>query len=238
MVTSSSPLEGKSITAANLAIVMAQSGKSVVLVDTDLRRPVQHRVFKLTNTLGLTSLLLDSNLELSRALQPTSVPNLRVLTSGPLPPNPSELLSSNRMGSVIEALRQSVDVAIFDSPPVLAVSDSAVLAGRVDGVLLVVRAARTRQATLRQSKEALVGVGAHLLGVVLNRLAVRERSYGSYYDYTTTEKPSAPVRSSGLVARLLRRNGHPQDEGLTEMQQAASLATDKTTDPQLRTNGK
>ena len=184
LVTSPSPTDGKSITAANLATVMAQAGQSVVLVDADLRRPVLHKIFQLPNNVGLTtSLLTGSNPGPNDCLlSPPEMENLQVLTSGPLPPNPSELLGSQRMGQLIEHLEQQADLLIFDSPPTLAVTDAAVLAKQVDGVLLVIDAGTTREEVARRAIGELAKVGAPVLGVVLNKVPVSRRGgYGYYY---------------------------------------------------------
>ena len=143
-MTSSGPSEGKSTTAANLAVVMAQTGQKVILVDADLRRPVIHKVFGVPNNVGTTTALLaGQDVDLAAYLQPTEIENLRVLTSGPIPPNPSELLGSHRMAHVIEQLSQLADLVIFDTPPVLVVTDASVLGRQVDGVLLVADAGGT-----------------------------------------------------------------------------------------------
>jgi polysaccharide biosynthesis transport protein len=182
LVTSANPQEGKSITAVNLAIAFAQSGQRVILVDADMRRPFQHKLLSLSNNAGLTNVLLDSDERISDVLQSVAVENLRVMPSGPLPPNPSEMLGSTRMEHLIESLQRESDIVIFDSPPVLAVTDSIVLGARVDGVLLVVEAGRARYIQVQRCKEALTKVGAPLLGVVLNRAVVRGESYHSYYE--------------------------------------------------------
>lgn len=182
MVTSSKPKEGKSTTASNLAIIVAQSGKRVILVDTDLRRPVQHRVFELDNTQGLSSAFLDSKVSIDRFLKPVTTDSLSVLPSGPVPHNPSELLDSARMIEVIEELKQRADIVIFDSPPVLSVADATILAAKMDGVLLVVDSGYTRRGTAKRSRDVLQGIGANLLGVVVNRAATRAES--DYYDYS------------------------------------------------------
>ncbi|MBU0491066.1 MAG: polysaccharide biosynthesis tyrosine autokinase [Chloroflexi bacterium] len=159
LVTSSGPGEGKSLTAANLAIVFAQAGQSVVLVDADLRRPVQHKLFDLSNDTGVTNGLLgDANPGVEQWLLPTSVENLRLLASGPLPPNPSELLGSQRMAKFIEHLAQQVDLVVFDTPPVLAVTDAAVLSRQMDGVLVVVEAGGTRDSEARRAINELAQV--------------------------------------------------------------------------------
>ncbi len=184
LVTSANPSEGKSTTASNLAAVMAQTGQRVVLIDTDLRRPVIHKVFNIPNNLGLTSALLTNPdaATVSHLIQPTQIKNLSVLTSGPLPPNPSELLGSHRMGALIEALNSVADIIIFDSPPVLAVTDSAVLARQLDGVLLVVDSGETREPLARRAAEEMSKVGAQILGVALNRLSPTNTD-GYYYYY-------------------------------------------------------
>jgi succinoglycan biosynthesis transport protein ExoP len=183
VVTSPNPVEGKSTTVANLGVVMAQTGKSVILVDADLRRPVLHRVFGVENEQGLTDALLNAEPSLDGHLQPTGVDNLRLLTTGPLPPNPSELLGSQRMAALIERLKEEADVVLFDSPPSLAVTDASVLATQADGVLVVADAGRTRRTLAKESVERFQQVGANLLGVVLNRLRPGRGSYYYYYYY-------------------------------------------------------
>jgi len=169
LVTSPNPLEGKSTIVANLGSVMAQAGRSTIIVDSDMRRPVLHDLFGLPNTQGLSNALSEDGSDPSRFLQAAGVENLRVLTSGPLPPNPSELLSLPQMGGLIQQLRSEGDLLLFDSPAALAVTDAALLAKMVDGVLLVVESGRTRRATAQQALEGLTMVGANLVGVVLNR---------------------------------------------------------------------
>ena len=183
LVTSPGPSDGKSVVAANLATVMAQTGQSVVLLDTDLRRPVQHKLFGLPNGVGVTSsLLAGSNPSADDCLLSTQVESLQLLTSGPLPPNPSELLGSQRMAEMIEHLEQQADVLIFDTPPVLAVTDAAVLAKQVDGVLLVIDSGTTREEVAGRAMEELAKVDAPVLGVVLNKVPMgRGSGYGYYY---------------------------------------------------------
>jgi non-specific protein-tyrosine kinase len=215
LVTSPSPTDGKSITAANLATVMAQAGQSVVLVDGDLRRPVLHKIFKLPNAAGVTSAMLArSNPSADGCLLPTQVENLQLLTSGPLPPNPSELLGSQRMSKLIEDLEQEADMLIFDSPPTLVVTDAAVLAKQVDGVLLVIDARTTREEVARRAMEELAKVGAPVLGVVLNKVPVSRRGgygyyYYHYYYYSDSEGGDKKARrrrhgSSGRLPSTLR----------------------------------
>ncbi len=181
LVTSSSPGEGKSTTAANLAVSMAQSHKRIILVDTDLRRPNLHKVFGMANKRGLTSLMLDESLGVDDVLQPTDLENLRVLTSGPLPPNPAEVLNSAQMQDIIEQLKACSDLVIFDSPPVLAVADAVILSGRLNNTLLVVQAGKTRSDMVKRSLTALNQVNARVAGVVLNNMRKRQGGAYSYY---------------------------------------------------------
>ncbi len=189
MVTSPNPVEGKSVTLTNLATVMAQSGLSVIAVDADMRRPVMHKAFGLPNEHGLSSAILKSNPGVVEHIQPTGIENLSVVTSGPLPPNPAELLGSESMKEVIKVLAQRADVVLFDSPPVLAVTDAAVLSTLVDGVLMVNDAGNTRRAQSQRAVASLQRVGAKLLGVVLNRMSTgRGGYYYSHYYYQSDDE--------------------------------------------------
>jgi capsular exopolysaccharide synthesis family protein len=175
LVTSPGPDEGKSTVLANLAITMAESGRRVIVADCDLSRPRLHDLFGLQQDPGITTMVLEEDAE--PPLQATMIPNLRLLASGPLPPNPSELLASERMARIIARLAESADLILCDSPPLTAVSDAAVLAARVDGVLLVLDAGRTRREPARQAKEQLERVGARLLGTVLNNVKPERKAY-------------------------------------------------------------
>jgi succinoglycan biosynthesis transport protein ExoP len=213
VVSSPNPIEGKSVTIANLAVVMAQAGARVVIVDSDLRRPVIHKIFNLPNTEGLTSVLLQDRPLADGYLQSTEVENLQVLTTGPLPPNPSELLSSQKMTDLIENLKEEADVILLDSPPSLPVTDAAVLSSKTDGTLLVTDAGTTRRGAARRAKEDLMRVGANILGVVLNKFSVRGASsyyYYYYYYYYSRDGDGRRRRRrfwSGLLSRIpgLRR---------------------------------
>lgn len=179
LITSTGPGEGKSTTLANLAVVMAEGGERVLAVDCDLRRASLHTLFGLDNTRGFTSLFLSEGAG-PLPVQESGVPNLQVLTSGPLPPNPSQLLGSHAMGRILAVLREAADIVLFDAPPVLAVTDATLLATRVDGVLLVVEAGATRRDLARRARAQLEKVNARLLGVVLNNVAFDAQVY-SYY---------------------------------------------------------
>jgi capsular exopolysaccharide synthesis family protein len=177
LVTSVGADEGKSIVLANLAITMAESGRRVVVVDCDLRHPALHQVFGLPDQPGLTTMMLDESL--APPLQVTSVANVSLIAAGPLPPNPSELISSERFTRVLAAIGADADVVLVDAPPVTAVTDATILATRVDGVLLVVDSGRTRRDTARRAKEQLQHVGARLLGAVLTNVKA-EKAQAAY----------------------------------------------------------
>ncbi|WP_431229539.1 polysaccharide biosynthesis tyrosine autokinase [Paenarthrobacter nicotinovorans] len=192
IVTSAMPGEGKSTTASNLALSLAQAGQRVCLVDADLRRPMVDQYFGLERSAGLTTALVGTA-DLDDLLQPWGSDDLYVLTSGAIPPNPSELLGSTEMQALINRLEQSFDTVVVDAPPLLPVTDAAVLSQHVGGVVLVVSAQKTRQPSLEKALQALELVQANLLGIVLNRLPAKgpdAYSYG-YYNYesheTTTE---------------------------------------------------
>jgi len=180
VVTSAGPEEGKSTTLANLAVTLAQAEQKVILVDCDLRRPSQHEIFRVGNGVGLTSMVVDEEAFKNVPLQETPVPNLKLLPSGPLPPNPSELLGSRRMGEIIATLRERADLVLFDAPPIIAVTDAAVLASKVDGVLLVINAGTTKRDHAQRAKALLEKVNARLVGAVLNNVRM-DISLHRYY---------------------------------------------------------
>ncbi len=208
LIASASPGEGKTMTASNLAVVFAQSGRKVLLVDADLRRPGVHELFDLANSRGLTAMLRDESVSLDSVAQPTDQTNLRILTTGPLPPNPAELLGSHRMQAVLRLLRQDADLVIFDSPPLQAVTDAAVLSSFVDGTLLVIDAGRSRRRMVRVARETLTRAGARTLGAVLNRVPARSQDdYGEYYRH---RQPSAEGMTWGDSASAIAAEARQQ----------------------------
>jgi non-specific protein-tyrosine kinase len=202
VITSPSPGEGKSLSTANLAVVLAQSGQRVIVVDADLRRPSQHVIFELNDKVGLTTILPDPAVHVADVWQNTPIENLKVIASGPLPPNPADMLGSKRMGQLIEELRTKAEIVIFDTPPVTAVADASILAARVDGALLVARSGRTRRLPLQHSRDVLHTTGANLLGVIINQIPSRGKTYQYYY--AADETPARGGLFSGVRQRLKR----------------------------------
>jgi non-specific protein-tyrosine kinase len=197
LVTSPNPSEGKSVTAANLAVVMAQAGNRVLMIDSDLRRPVMHRMFQVPNRDGLTTFLregdigdttYDGSMDVDGAMQAASIDGLQVMTSGPIPPNPSELLGSQKMKQFLAEMAHRYDYIVLDSPPALVVTDAAILSTQSDGTLIVVDADHTNKSNLTQCTDRLREVNANLLGVVVNRLSPKADGYYYYYQYYYYQK--------------------------------------------------
>ena len=182
LITSTTPGEGKSVTATNLAISLALDGKSVILVDADLRRPTIHTKFEVDSKPGLTNVLIG-NMTLNQALKESKVPGLRLLTSGPHPPNPAELLNSQIMRRLHNELKEMADIVIFDSPPFLATADAQVLSAVTDGVLYVVQFGEAKKSAVKHSVQLLNQAHANILGVVFNKIDLSQRRDDYYYGY-------------------------------------------------------
>jgi non-specific protein-tyrosine kinase len=179
VVTSPAADEQRSVALANLAVTMAQGGHETILVDADLRRPAQHTIWGLPNAHGLTSMILDEGGTANPPLQMVGIERLSVLTSGPLPPNPADLLGARRMEEAIAALRERADYVLFDAPPVLAVTDTALLATKLDALLLVIRAGVTRRDHAQRAKAVLARAHVRIIGVALTN-APRDASMSTY----------------------------------------------------------
>jgi non-specific protein-tyrosine kinase len=227
LIASAVPGEGKTVTAANLAVAFAQAGRTTCLVDADLRRPTVHELFSLPNEYGLASLLRGEESTYESVTHETEVPKLRVLTTGPLPSNPAELLASRRMRAILTSLLERVELVILDSPPLQAVTDAAILSSLVDGTILVTASGRTRRGSLLRGRDALQRVGARVLGVMLNGVSEDQDSgtsfaYFGYYGQAGTipaERdvepssvfPSAPGGNGRRVAAENDRGNGPRD---------------------------
>ncbi len=230
LLTSSVPGEGKSTTATNLAIALSQAGQTVCLVDADLRRPMVHDYLGLDRNAGLTTALVGAA-EVNDLLQPWGDDNLYVLTSGQIPPNPSELLGSEQMRSLIEKLESVFDTVIIDSPPLLPVTDAAVLAQYVGGVVIVISSQQVKITELKKSFIAMEMVGANILGVILNRLPIKgpDAYAHSYYSYTShpagvgrASKSNTSSRGRSRSAREYSTN--PDAPPLSNLRDARSFS--------------
>lgn len=189
-VTSCMPNEGNSMTAANLAVVLTQAGKSVLLLDCDMRNPTVHKNFGLSNKLGISS-CISMDTPLSAAVQATKVDNLYALTSGVIPPNPSELLGSEQMKNVLQRAKEQYDYVLIDTPPVMPVTDALIVSRFVDGMILVIASAEIKVEMARDVKNQLVNAGANILGVVLNKVRSEHHGYGyGYYYYYGSKEAS------------------------------------------------
>ncbi|MGL5243808.1 MAG: CpsD/CapB family tyrosine-protein kinase [Sarcina sp.] len=186
VVTSSNPNEGKTTTAGNLAIVLAQDGQRVMLIDCDLRRPTVHTQFNLSNMVGLSEVLVGKT-DIVDALT-IHESGLNILTSGTIPPNPAEMVGSRTMAKLLRDLRNRYDYIILDTPPVQAVTDSKVLATKCDGVVLVVRADKTHKNVVLETKKELKKVNAKIIGTVLNAVPKNSGKNAYYYHGPRTEK--------------------------------------------------
>lgn len=208
LVTSSQPSEGKTTTAINTAVMLAQTGVEVLIIDCDLRRPRLHAHFELSNAAGLTN-WLSGERDVERLIQHyEKLPNLKLLTSGPVPPNPAELLGSDEMRKLLSVLSEKYAHIIIDSPPAISFTDASILSTMVDGVMLVVHGGKSSRAVVRRAKQQLLDVGAHIFGVVLNNVKLESQQdyyyagyygygyYSSYYSDPDDEKPDAAASTA------------------------------------------
>lgn len=182
LITSPAPGDGKTTTASNLAIAMAQAGQKVLLMDADFRRPTQHKVFNVDDQVGTTSVLAEQA-QLAEAIKPTETPGLSILPCGPLPKNPSEILQSRAFSRLIEQLEERFDHIVIDSPPVMPVTDARILGALCDLTVLVLRAQKSSRRISMQARDSLASVGARVLGVVVNDVPRSRGGYGYGYGY-------------------------------------------------------
>jgi capsular exopolysaccharide synthesis family protein len=190
--------------ASCIAVAMAHAGHRVVLLDCDMRRPRVHRVFRCANDVGVTTALVDES-SVQDIIHPTVVPNMSIICTGPIPPNPSELLHSDAFARLIAELKTRFDRIIIDSPPIVPVTDATILATQVDGTILVVRAFQTSRELVRRAKRTLNDVGAHIVGSVLNAVQLDRPEYGYYrYQYYKREGSYGPEKASESESEPMR----------------------------------
>ena len=204
VMTSSGPWEGKSTTSANLASVFTDQGKRVLLADADLRKPRVHEIFSLSNRIGIVN-ALARKVEFDKVCIPTHVPHLFVTPSGTIPPNPAELLASDRMREMLETIRQRFEYVVIDSPPALPMTDSSILGAIADGVLLCAGAGGLLREDARACRDRLLMSGSRLLGVVLNRFRLTSARYGkkyySAYQFGSYGETESEVEGAGAARR-------------------------------------
>lgn len=184
LFTSAGPGEGKSTTAANVAVTMVQAGQKTLILDCDMRKPVQHKIFGLPNIMGMTNLLVE-DISPDEVTQESGVTGLKVITCGPIPPNPSELLGSPRMKELLQRVRMDYHQIIIDCPPVIAVTDAMVAGSLVDGVVMVVKAYDSNVEMVNQAQKLLNNAGAKIIGAVLNKTKTKGKSYYYYHYYNS-----------------------------------------------------
>lgn len=189
LVTSTNPTEGKTTITSNLAVCMAQTGKKILLIDTDLRNPQIHHNFDIENTLGVSN-VISEDIEYTAVIEKIEgIDNLDIITAGSIPPNPAELLSSTRMDAFLEKVKNEYDMVLLDTPPVNSVTDAAILSNKVDGVIFVIQSAKTEIKVIKRAKEKLETVNAKILGVVLNKINAKITGYKYYHYNEDTKKP-------------------------------------------------
>lgn len=191
VVTSSGPSEGKTTTSTNLAIVMAQAGNKTILIDCDLRKPTIHKMFEISNQVGLSNLLIGET-KLNDVILKTTEENLHIIPLGVRPPNPSELLGSEKMKNFIHSLKETYDYIILDTPPVILVTDALIVSQYADGCLLVVSAGETHKDAVMKSKRLIENVNGNIMGIVLNKLDIENNRYYGYYNYYYSEENPKP----------------------------------------------
>ncbi len=187
VITSAGPMEGKSTTIANLAVTFAQAGRRTLLIDADLRKPMIHRVFQILNYHGLTNLIATQD-ELNSYIRRDIVENLDIITSGTIPPNPSEILNSKTMKNFMERIKSNYDIVLIDSPPVGSVTDASVISTYVDGTILIVKSGKAEINAVKRAKETLERVNANIIGVVLNHFEKKNFGNDYYYQYYYSDK--------------------------------------------------
>ncbi|KKL06921.1 hypothetical protein LCGC14_2591180, partial [marine sediment metagenome] len=197
VITSAVPLEGKSTTALNLAVALAQKESKVLLIDADLRKPIIHKLLHLDNSTGLVDALLNGGHPGASVKQSKNIDNLWVLTSGSVPSNPSELLGSSGMKALMEQVTKEYDYVVFDTPPLISVSDGAILASQADGILMVVSPGKVKGEIGRHTKELLERIGTPVLGCVFNGVELSHRNYYYYYNYYRYYAGSAGEKKVG-----------------------------------------
>ncbi|QUH19076.1 CpsD/CapB family tyrosine-protein kinase [Alkaliphilus sp. B6464] len=212
IVTSSGPGEGKTTTTINLAIAMAQSGSKVLLIDGDLRKPKLHKIFKTSNQVGLTNILVNE-LDYKEGVYSSHIEKLDILPAGVIPPNPSELLASNKMKQFLNNVKKDYDYIMVDTPPVAVVTDASILSTIVDGTLLVCASGQVPIEVATRAKALLENVKANIIGVVLNKIPINERNYSQYYYYSYYAEDESTTNKKRNKKRNKKKNKRVKANG-------------------------
>jgi len=242
LITSPNPAEGKSICLANLAVVMAQAGMKVVVIDADFRRPVQDQIFRVSNNTGLSDLMLYDHLKVDDLLQDTDIENLQVVTTGPQAKNIDKLVVSDQMKEVLQKLEAKADVVLVDSPPVLVAADAAILSTKVDGVLMVVDAGKTHFNDAKRAMYDIRRVHSNLMGVILNRYDSHHNNYYYYYYHKNGKEKKknkrASSREENRISKLTGQNiPNPVDEDMYLDEIYSRLRLDSANHPDSKVMG-
>lgn len=230
LITSTVQSEGKSWTSANLATTFAQTGTKTLIIDADMRKPRQHRIFQISNVPGFSNYLSGindmgrkQNIDVFDCIKKTGIENLYLLPSGNIPPNPSELLMSDKTLKLLEEVKNNFDVVIFDGAPCLLVTDSTIISRIVDSTVLVTSYKYTKIDDLKEAKKRIKRVGGNIAGVILNRVEISNKKYESKYYYASTNVPSTNVKSSSRIKETRRI----KDEDLKEDKEVFEEKTKK-----------
>lgn len=233
LVSSTVPGEGKSVTAANLAVAMALDGLKVILVDCDLRRPTLHDKFETEQRPGVTNVLVEHT-TLDEAIKETGIPGLRLLTAGPIPPNPAELLNSRAMHQLHQDLKTRADVVIYDSPPFLATADAQILSSEVDGILYVVQFGEAKKSAVRHAAEMIEQTRSRVLGIVFNKIDLSNKrddyyyGYYNYYSYYSSNEieDGQPRKKRHREWDAITSNGNGHGKGLTDQDEVVMIESE------------
>ena len=237
LITSTVQSEGKSWTSANLATTFAQTGAKTLIIDADMRKPRQHKIFQISNIPGLSNYLSDindmgrkQNIDVFDCIKKTGIENLYLLPSGNIPPNPSELLMSDKTLKLLEEVKNNFDVVIFDGAPCLLVTDSTIISRIVDSTVLVTSYKYTKIDDLKEAKKRIKRVGGNITGVILNRVEISNKKYESKYYYASTNVPSTNAKSFSKIKETRRIKDEDLDEDIEEFEEKSKSVKEEKID--------
>lgn len=237
LITSTVQSEGKSWTSANLATAFAQTGTKTLIIDADMRKPRQHKIFQISNIPGLSNYLSGindigrkQNIDVFDCIKETGIENLYLLPSGNIPPNPSELLMSDKTLTLLEEVKNNFDVVIFDGAPCLLVTDSTIISRIVDSTVLVTSYKYTKIDDLKEATKRIKRVGGNIVGVILNRVEISNKKYENKYYYANTNVPSTNVKSSSKFKETKRIKNEDLEEDIEEIEEKSRTVKNEKID--------